>query len=79
MKALLQRVTEASVSVDGELAAEIGAGLLVLLCVEEGDDEDAAVGRGGCRVRTTHGSIDATLETQLERVVHTLLPGEERG
>ena len=42
MKALLQRVTEAGVSVDGEVVAEIGAGLLILVCVEDGDNEDAA-------------------------------------
>ena len=38
MKALLQRVTEASVSIDGETVGEIGQGLLVLLGVERGDD-----------------------------------------
>ncbi len=42
MKALLQRVTEAGVSVDGEVVAEIGTGLLLLVCVEDGDNEDAA-------------------------------------
>ena len=42
MRALLQRVTEAGVSVDGEVIAEIGAGLLILVCVEGGDSEDAA-------------------------------------
>ena len=42
MKALLQRVTEAGVSVDGEVVAEIGAGLLILVCVEDGDNENAA-------------------------------------
>ncbi|MBF2735750.1 MAG: D-tyrosyl-tRNA(Tyr) deacylase [Betaproteobacteria bacterium AqS2] len=43
MLALLQRVAEARVAVAGEQAGAIGAGLLVLLCVVEGDDEgDAA-------------------------------------
>lgn len=39
MIALLQRVTEASVRVDGEIVGAIGPGLLVLACVQPGDDE----------------------------------------
>ena len=37
MKALLQRVTEASVSVDGEVVGRISRGLVVLLGVATGD------------------------------------------
>lgn len=37
MIGLLQRVTEASVSVDGERIARIQRGLLVLLCAEKND------------------------------------------
>jgi D-aminoacyl-tRNA deacylase len=37
MKAVIQRVTSASVVVDGRTAAEIGQGILVLLGVEKGD------------------------------------------
>lgn len=39
MRALIQRVTEASVTVDGQITGEIGPGLLVLICAMEGDTE----------------------------------------
>ena len=39
MKALIQRVDYASVTVDGELIARIGEGLLVLLGIEKSDME----------------------------------------
>ena len=42
MRAVVQRVSSASVSVDGETIAQIGRGMLVLLGVKHGDsDEDA--------------------------------------
>ena len=42
MRALLQRVTEAAVSVEGEVVARIGQGLVVLLGVGREDSEDDA-------------------------------------
>lgn len=42
MRALLQRVKQAAVTVDGEVIGEIGQGVLVLLCAEPGDDEHQA-------------------------------------
>ncbi|SHI96682.1 D-tyrosyl-tRNA(Tyr) deacylase [Malonomonas rubra DSM 5091] len=42
MRAVVQRVTRAGVTVDGEKISAIGQGLLVLLGVEQGDDEKAA-------------------------------------
>ncbi|RJX33321.1 MAG: D-tyrosyl-tRNA(Tyr) deacylase [Oxalobacter sp.] len=42
MIALLQRVSEASVTVDGQITGQIGKGLMVLLCAERGDTEKQA-------------------------------------
>ena len=43
MIALLQRVTEASVTVDGAIVGAIGPGLLALVAVEKGDTESQAL------------------------------------
>ncbi len=40
MRAVLQRVTEASCKVDGEITGQIGLGFLVLLGIEDADTED---------------------------------------
>jgi D-tyrosyl-tRNA(Tyr) deacylase len=42
VRALVQRVARASVSIDGEPVASIGPGLLVLLGVRDGDDDRGA-------------------------------------
>lgn len=39
MKAVIQRVTRASVTVDGELISSIGSGLMILLGVAQGDTQ----------------------------------------
>ena len=41
MRALLQRVTSASVTIDGEVVGQIERGLMVLVCAMEGDPPDA--------------------------------------
>lgn len=42
MKALVQRVSQAAVDVEGERVAQIGPGMLVLLGVRRGDTAEAA-------------------------------------
>lgn len=43
MKALIQRVSKASVAVEGDIVGEIGRGLLVLLGIERDDDLDKVI------------------------------------
>lgn len=52
MKGLIQRVTDASVTVDGECVASIGTGLLLLLGVDRADSEAGA--RELCRKILTY-------------------------
>jgi D-aminoacyl-tRNA deacylase len=42
VRALLQRVTQASVTVDGQVIGAIGPGLLILVCAMEGDSDATA-------------------------------------
>jgi D-tyrosyl-tRNA(Tyr) deacylase len=42
MRAVVQRVSQASVSIDGEKASEIGPGMLVLLGITHDDDRNDA-------------------------------------
>ena len=53
MRALIQRVSEARVSVKGAVVGEIGPGLLILACAMSGDDEAAAekLARRAARLR----------------------------
>lgn len=51
MIALIQRVSSASVTVEDSVVGKIGSGLLVLLGVEQGDDEQKRRGfASGCWV-----------------------------
>lgn len=47
MRVVLQRVSSASVRVDGELVAETGAGLVVLLGIDARDGDEEAVSLAG--------------------------------
>ena len=42
MRALIQRVSEAAVRVEGAVVGEIGPGLMILVCAMGGDDEAGA-------------------------------------
>lgn len=42
MRAMIQRVTDASVEVEGRIVGQTGPGLLVLVCAMRGDQEETA-------------------------------------
>ena len=48
MIALLQRVTAASVSVNGEVIGSVGRGLMVLFCAERNDTDADCGGQNAC-------------------------------
>jgi D-aminoacyl-tRNA deacylase len=58
LRALIQRVSSASVAVDGEVVGEIGDGLVVLLGVgeEDGTDEARKLANKLCRLRVFDGN-----------------------
>jgi D-tyrosyl-tRNA(Tyr) deacylase len=59
VRALVQRVARASVRVDGEEVAAIGAGLLVLLGVGHDDDDEALADRMADKLRALRIFEDA--------------------
>ena len=87
MRAVVQRVSRARVTVGGEAVAEIGPGLCVLLGVAEGDGERGAV-RLADKVahlrifENDHGKFDLSLlDTRGEALVvsqFTLLADSKR-
>ncbi|MFV0359321.1 D-aminoacyl-tRNA deacylase [Tropicimonas sp.] len=67
MRALIQRVTRASVTVDGEIVGQIGAGVLALVCAMRGDSEAEAEKLAGklARLRIFHdeaGKMNRSLQ-----------------
>lgn len=39
--------------------------------------ENPSIGRGGCVLSTPQGTIDSTIEVQLDRIMQSLLPGDD--
>lgn len=61
MRVVIQRVSEAGVSIDGKVKARIGAGLLVLVAVEEADTAEDIEWLSGKIVRLRIFNDDAGL------------------
>lgn len=77
---LIGRPTQMRISVSPEDLPVLERALPgVLQAARLGDDveliEDPTITRGGCVLSTPEGSIDATIETQLDRIADTLIPG----
>ncbi len=64
MRALLQRVTEATVRVDGAIIGRCGPGLLILVCAMQSDDA-AAADRLAAKVAKLRMFADAGGKTNL--------------
>jgi D-aminoacyl-tRNA deacylase len=87
MRVVIQRVTKASVTVDGEVVGAIGPGLLVLLGIATGDtaaDADRLVGKvARLRILEREGKFDlSVLDTGGEILVvsqFTLLADATKG
>ena len=82
--ALLGRSTVVSIAVhpdDRALVEEVLPRFLARVATNERTDieEDERLARGGCIVHTNEGRIDATLETQLDRVAAAILRRPEAG
>jgi len=82
--ALVSRPSAVEVTVNPEDRAVVEAvlpGLVAAIgrCDDVSLRDDPAMMRGGCRVATAGGAIDATIEAQLERLAEALLPAPRGG
>ena len=71
MRALIQRVTQASVSIDNSTISEIKQGLLILVCAMNDDNEEdaekMASKTGEVQFDRLRGILDSNKEKQVER------------
>ena len=87
MRALIQRVSAASVAIDGDVVGETGPGLLILICAMTGDSDGAGLldnaapqvvlltrGADGVTVITRRGRFDVA--AQRATVVDTVGAGD---
>ena len=74
MIATVQRVSEAKVEINNSIYSEIGEGVLILLCVESGDNSDHAVKMSEkilnfCILEGDSGTMSASLRELKEDVM----------
>ena len=74
MIATVQRVSEAKVEINNNIYSEIGEGVLILLCVESGDNSDHAVKMSEkilnfCILEGDRGTMSASLRELEEDVM----------